>query len=278
MSKLSVLISVYANNNSDFFHQAMDSIWTNQTVKPDKIILVEDGILSDELYKEISEWKHQLNDVLIVHKNRENQGLTKSLNTGIKYIATKYIARMDSDDISHPSRFESQLNFLNKNPNIAVLGGSIEEINEKGESLNVRSYPSNTNDAIKYIAKASPLAHPSVIMKKELFDAGFKYNESYRTSQDIALWFDVLSAGYEIANLKDVVLYFRITNNTFSRRSGKKAINEFIIYIRGIKKMFGLVSIKYIYPILRLTFRLMPNIIIKYIYKTNIIRNSILKN
>ncbi|WP_353123691.1 glycosyltransferase [Dysgonomonas capnocytophagoides] len=273
---LSVLMSIYKNDDPIFFQEAMDSIWTDQTLKPDQIILIQDGDLPPNLVTIIDNWTEKLGDILILHKNRENMGLTKSLNAGLKYVNTKYIARMDSDDKSDPLRFERQVEYLEQHPEIAILGGSICEINEKGQSINVRTYPLNAQDSRKYIAKASPLAHPAVMMRQAIFESGLRYSEAYRTSQDIALWFDALKAGFKIANTEDVVLYFRITESTFQRRNKNKAVNEFKIYMKGIKTIFGF-SPKYLYPISRLAFRMMPTKFIKLIYNNSVLRNRLLQ-
>lgn len=276
MVNIAVLMSIYKNDDPIFFQEAMDSIWTNQTLKPDQIILIQDGVLPDNLVQIINDWKQRLGDILTLHKNKENLGLTKSLNAGLKYVKAKYIARMDSDDKSDPLRLEKQVAYLENHPEIAILGGSIQEINEKNDFINIRTYPLNPEDSRNYIAKASPLAHPAVMMRHKIFEYGLKYNEAYKTSQDIALWFDALKAGFKISNIEDVVLYFRITESTFERRNRNKAINEFKIYMNGIKDMFGFTP-KYIYPISRLGFRLMPTTFIKLIYNNSILRNRLLQ-
>lgn len=272
----SVLMSIYKNDSPIFFNEAMESIWVTQSLKPNQIILIQDGPLPLSLRKEIDVWKMKLGDILCICLNDQNLGLTKSLNKGLEYVTSKYIARMDSDDKSDAFRFEKQIAYLETHPEISVLGGSIQEINEEGEIVNVRTYPTDVDEVVRYIAKASPLAHPAVMIRYDIFQSGLKYNEKYKTSQDIALWFDVLKAGFKISNIKDVVLYFRITESTFERRNRNKAFNEFKIYMRGIKDIFGFTP-KYIYPISRLCFRLMPKSFIKVIYNNNKLRNSLLQ-
>ena len=123
-----------------------------------------------------------------------------------------------------------------------------------------------------YICKASPLAHPSVMMRREIFDV-VKYDERFRMSQDIALWYDAICAGFNIANIDDVVLFFRREDNVYKRRGKKKAINEFRIYMNGIRRFYGLFTWRYIYAILRLIFRLMPTWIIKKCYDSKVRQN-----
>ena len=269
---LSVLMSVYYKEKPEYLHQALESIWDNQTLKPDEIILVEDGKLTVELYEIIEQWGEKLNGRLKRIPLPENQGLAKALNTGIKYCSGEYIARMDSDDISASERFEKQTRFLENNPDIDILGSAIREFNDDSEESNIRYYPKTTEKAIGYIVKASPFAHPSVMFRRNIFDDGNIYPEKYNTSQDVALWFQLLKQGYSMTNLKDVLLYYRISNDFYSRRSIAKAINEFKIYWNGIINLYGF-TWKLIYPILRLGFRFSPKFIIRKIYTGRMRKN-----
>ena len=132
-------------------------------------------------------------------------GLTKSLNKGISRVTSDLIARMDSDDISMPNRFQLQSKYLEEHPEIDIVGGSLREFDAEHEELSVRHYPLTHDEVVKYICKACPLAHPTVMMRRRIFDEGLGYNEKYRMSQDIALWFDAVLAGYRIANLPERV-------------------------------------------------------------------------
>lgn len=259
-------MSVYKAEKPEYLDRALQSVWDDQTHKPNEIVLIADGPLTPDLDKIIGKWKEALGASFVLCRNEVNLGLTKSLNKGLKKASGDFIARMDSDDISHPRRFELQHNFLRDNPEIDVVGGALQEFDDNNECLNIRCYPQNPKTIKKYICKASPLAHPSVMMRRRIFDSGLSYNERFRTSQDIALWFDVLDKGYNISNLSDITIYFRFAEDVFKRRSREKAFNEFKIYMNGIYRLYGLFTLSYIYPISRLMFRLMPQCVIKWIY------------
>lgn len=277
MATISVLMSVYHSEKAEYLNRSLQSVWDDQSLKPNQIVLIEDGPLGTELHKVIDEWKERLQDVFCIVTNEKNIGLTKSLNKGIQYITSELIARADSDDISMPTRFALQEKFLAEHPDVYILGGAMQEFNEENDCLNVRRYPSTHEQARKYIMKASPLAHPSVMMRKKIFDEGLRYNEEYRTSQDVALWFDALNAGYHIANLDDIILHFRQNSSVFKRRGRAKAWNEFKIYIKGIYRKKGLFTFYYVYPLSRLLFRLMPARLIELVYKSNM-RNKMLQS
>lgn len=277
MMKISVLISVYKSEKADYLNKSLESVWNEQTLRPNQIILIEDGPLTADLYEVIEKWKGVLGDVLTILTNSKNLGLTKSLNLGITHVSGDVIARMDSDDISDPRRFERQVAYLEQHPDVDIVGGSLQEFDEENPCLNVRHYPLTHEEACKYIVKACPLAHPSVMMRRSIFDEGLKYDERYRMSQDIKLWYDAILAGYKISNIQEVVLFFRRDGDVFKRRSRAKAWNEFCIYMNGIYRMKGLFTLSYIYPISRYCFRNLPPIVVKWIYGSRM-RKKVLEN
>lgn len=276
MMTISVLMSVYKSEKGVNLQRAMDSIWTYQTMKPEQIVLIEDGPLTDELYVIINSWKEILGDVLTLCVNEQNIGLTKSLNKGIAVVKCDLIARMDSDDICSPTRFEHQCAFLEEHPDVSVVGGSMVEVigqrlsqdkegvhYDKANAM-MRIYPDLSVDIRKYICKASPLCHATVMMRTDIFRKGIKYDERYITSQDIALWYDVVCAGYKLTSLQEPTYYLEL-EDIIGRRNKKKAWNEFKIYMNGIRRLHGL-TYYYVYPMIRLVFRLLPKRMIEKIY------------
>ncbi len=269
---ISVLMSVYKSEKGPLLQRALQSVWDDQTRKPDQIVLVVDGPVPEELELIVDRLQLTVNAsgtaTMTVVKLPLNGGLTKALNVGLKHVTSDLVARMDSDDIAAPNRFELQERFLEEHPEIDIVGGSMQEFDDEHECLNVRHYPQTHEEACKYIVKACPLAHPAVMMRKRMFDEGLKYDERYRMSQDIKLWYDAILAGYKIANLPDVCLYFRQQGDVFRRRSRVKAWNEFKIYMNGIYRMHGLFTLAYRYPIARYIFRNLPPSMVKRIYES----------
>ena len=267
---ISVLLSVYKNEKPESLSRALSSIWDDQTLKPSLVVLVEDGPIPAELESIVDGLQLRVNAsgvaTVTVVKLPVNGGLTKALNQGLKYATGDLIARMDSDDIADPKRFERQVAYLEEHPEVDIVGGSLQEFDRENECLNIRHYPLTHEEACRYIVKACPLAHPAVMMRRRIFDEGLWYDERYRMSQDIKLWFDAIMAGYRIGNIPEVVLYFRREGDVFRRRSRAKAWNEFKIYMNGIYRMKGLLTPAYIYPIARYCFRLLPPAVVKWIY------------
>lgn len=267
MAGISVLISVYKSEKPEYLERALTSVWDDQTLRPEKIVLIQDGPVGVELTHIVNQWEKKLGEKLEVIRNEKNIGLTKSLIRGISAINTDYIARMDSDDISLPERFARQIDYLDSHPEISIVGSDIIEFSDTIGELGIRKYPRNTDDAIKTIYKANPLAHPAVMMRKSMFNGGINYNERYRTTQDLALWFDVLTGGYKIHNIETPLLKFRRDDAIYHRRSNMKdSWLELKIHERGIYKLYGLSPIKSLFPLARFALRLLPGFMIKAVY------------
>lgn len=265
---ISVLMSTYYKEKPEYLNEALKSIWSDQIRKPDEIILVEDGPLTDNLYSIIDEWKKLLNDVLVVVEKPVNEGLALALNDGIAVAKGDLIARMDSDDISLPNRFLLQEEYMNNHEDVDILGGAIQEFNDEGTLNNIRTYPATMNEVLKTMYRVAPVAHPTAMFRKSFFDSGFRYCSKYHICEDVTMWYDAAKGKRIINNLPEVILHFRRNDSMMNRRSREKAWSEFLAYNDGIKKVYGLFSYKYIFSLLRMIFRLLPSGVIRATYNS----------
>lgn len=154
-----------------------------------------------------------------VHRSNERVGFIKSLNKGLEVSSGKYIARMDGDDFSLLHRIEKEVAYLEANPNIMVVGGQINIMNESGKITSVRSYPTGGIKFFLFSCMRNPLAHPTIMMRREVVDKGYRYDESLKMSEDLDLWLRLMNDGYRLANLPDTVLNYRVTENFLEKRS-----------------------------------------------------------
>ena len=204
---ISVVMPVY--NGEKYLKEAIDSI-LSQTYKDFEFIILNDGSTDNSL-KIIK--KYIQKDARVILITRENRGLITSLNEGIKKAQGRYIARMDADDISLPTRFKEQVKFMEDNKDISICGTSIILFNESGNIKPVK-YPTSDSD-IKFILMfTSAFAHPSVMMKRDIF-MKLKY-EHYKYAEDYKLWIDIALAGYKMGNLDEVLLRYRIHSQQVS--------------------------------------------------------------
>lgn len=268
MSAITVLMAVCASDSPEFLDRAMKSIWDDQLLKPSQIVLVEDGRLGKELSEVTERWEKRLGKILTMVKFRENHGLTHALNRGIQEARGKYIARMDSDDISLPTRFAAQYKFMEEHPDIDVLGGGLQEIDENDTPGFRRSYPVSQTRIKKYIAKANPIAHSTAFIRASIFKQGFSYDEHYRKNQDLKLWFDLLAADHNLGNLSDVVLKFRRTSDTYEKRKSKISLkSEYEIYTKGISRLYGSMNWRQVYPMVRYMVKSLSPGFNKFVYR-----------
>ena len=211
---VSVIMANY-NTPKEYLEAAIDSV-LQQTYCNFEFIIVDDGSTNDS----ISVIESYSDDRIILIKNEKNFGLTRSLNIALSRCNGEYIARMDADDVSLHDRLEKQMAFLEDHPEVDVVGGSIDEIDENGNRRGkIIVYPDTPDACRSFFAKRNPHAHPAVLFRKRFFEkTGCKYRSEYRQNQDTMLWYDGLMAGTQHANIPDVVLRFRMTDSLFKKR------------------------------------------------------------
>lgn len=221
MERLAVILPVYKNDRSQYIKLAFDSV-LNQTFKGEiKLFVGVDGPVGNILLECLKEYEMREN--VFVQWFPENRGLAIVLNDLLEICfkeGYEYIARMDADDISMPERFEKQMTYLFAYPEIDVVGGAIEEVDENSQSRGkVIVYPDGPKECYEFFARRNPHAHPAVLFRKRFFDkAGCKYRPEYRQNQDTMLWLDGMTKGTKHANVQDVILRFRFTNALFKKR------------------------------------------------------------
>ena len=119
--KCSVLMSIYKNDNPEFLKIALESIYEKQTRKPDEIVVVFDGELTPELYAVLDDFREDKDGIAFYYPQEVNRGLGQALRIGSEKCTGEYIFRMDADDISHPTRFSKQFEFLEEHSLFQIL-------------------------------------------------------------------------------------------------------------------------------------------------------------
>jgi len=229
MNTIAVLLPVYKKDNPQFFSTTISSL-LGQTLQDFKIFLGVDGPIEGALDQAVKECEQS--SKFCVCRFAENRGLACVLNdliTEAEKQGFEYFARMDADDICESTRFEKQMAYLQAHPDIDVVGGKIEEIdedsNKNGKSV---TYPLTHEDCRKFFRYRDCLAHPATFFRKSYFDKVAKmngrvntwYRPEYRKNQDTMLWFDGFMSGCVFANLPETVLNFRVAKDFYGRRNG----------------------------------------------------------
>ena len=218
----SVLMSVYRNDKPEFVRIAIESVTTRQTLKPSEVVLVVDGPVSDTLANVIKEYEDAPESIFKVIWLPENQGLGNALNIGLKEASFEIIARMDSDDVSIPNRFEKQIHYLNEHKDCSLLGGQISEfIGTENNIVGKRIVPCDNNDILERLKSRCPFNHMSVMMLRSHVIAAGNYND-WHFNEDYYLWIRMAEAGCKFANLPDTLVNVRVGKDMYARRGGWK--------------------------------------------------------
>ncbi|URL02689.1 glycosyltransferase [Avibacterium sp. 20-126] len=267
--KFSVLMSVYYKDVPSFFDQALSSIWLQQTIRPSQIILVKDGLLTEDLEKVIKKYIEICGPSLNIISLQRNSGLAYALSQGLEHCKYDYIARMDSDDISTPERFDKQLTFLHKNKDIDVVGSYLTEINENGDIIKeLVKYPLENGELREFFSKRDPLAHPTAFFRKSFFMKAGSYTNEINLGEDTVLWYRGFINNCHFANVPHVGLLFRRTNSFYKRRSNwKKSISLLKFRLLTINRRLGYNINADIYAITYFLISISPNFIKKLAYQ-----------
>jgi glycosyltransferase involved in cell wall biosynthesis len=266
MTDLAVIMSVYKNDKLKYVAESVQSI-LNQTFSQFDYYIVFDGQVAPDIDRYIS----SIGDGRIrLFRLEQNGGLAGALN----YLLTevlgnpefKFIARMDADDISLPSRFEKQRAFLSENTEISIVGSWFEEIDESGKHIASIKLPADHEALKKRYFIGTPFAHPSVMYRTRLIETAGFYPTDTILMEDNVLWGRALKEGLRFANIPEFLFRFRIDGDFYKRRSGIKYGWKYIQ--RKSELNYKLNSPFYLFPFIlgKGLLKMLPPFIFKYIY------------
>jgi glycosyltransferase involved in cell wall biosynthesis len=222
--KASVVMSVH--NEERYVSKAIRSI-LEQTFDDFEFIIIDDD--STDGTTEILSNYQQKDARIRVLRHQSKKGLAQSLNEGIRIAQGRYIARMDADDISLPTRLEKQVAFLDMHPEVGLVGTLCYEVDENDVIVRRWSLPSSTSDVRKALLDLNPLVHTSVMIRKEVFAEIGYYDETLQYSQDYELWLRI-ARKYEIANLPEPLVMLRVDLEKAMRKDAKARKHS--LYVR----------------------------------------------
>lgn len=228
---ISVIMGVH--NSVTQFEAAIESV-INQTYSNWEFIICDDGSV-DGSFEKLQE-KYGENEKFILLKNESNMGLAATLNHCLEYCKGDYIARMDDDDINYPTRFEKQLDFLHKHPEISFVSSSIDLFDGQKIIGNRKliEYPTKKN-----LIWNSPFVHPATIFRAADLKRvrGYRISEETIRGQDYDLFMRMYAKGYKGANLQEVVYRYTVAENNLKRRTFKARLSEITIRRKGYSAM-----------------------------------------
>lgn len=257
-------MSVYHKEKAEYLKLALDSV-INQTLKPDEIVLVQDGKLTDELQAVITEYLQNYHKIFKTYALQQNQGLGKALNFGMQKCSNELIARMDTDDIAEPNRFELQIKEFEQDKELTLCGGQIAEFADNTKEITgYRNVPLKHNEILTFAKKRNPFNHMTVMFKKQAVQSVGSYMDM-PYFEDYWLWARMLKAGYKVKNIDRVLVKVRAGQDMIARRGGlsyAKCIVRFEKALYGIgiinlADMIGYITLRSIVSIMPESLRLM---------------------
>lgn len=265
--KFSVLMPVYHKDNPVFFEKALHSVFTDQTVKPNEIVIVVDGPVGKDLQLIIDKWKNSKGGLVTICELPANVGLGNALQIGLKACKFDLVARMDSDDIAHHDRFEVQLSCFTADQALVVCGSNISEFADDFDApTSERNLPESSVDIAEFALYRNPINHPSVMFKRaEVIAVGGYLDMPY--FEDYYLWIRCIMAGFSFYNVQQNLVFMRGGKPQLLRRSGLSYAKLEYKFLNRIREI-GFLKLRLFFPLVlvRCSIRLAPVFLLKKIY------------
>ena len=249
-------------NCASYLQDALDSLYA-QTFQDFEIILCDDGS-SDNTY-EIAEANLIVHNNIVLLKNDRNYGLNETLNRCLKVAQGEYIARMDGDDISLPTRFQTEVDFLDTHPEYAFVTTPMVYFDENGV---FKTGTGGSEPKLTDFPKFSPFCHAPCMVRREAYEAvgGYTVADNLLREEDYHLWIKMYAKGFRGYTLAEPLYMMRDDRNAAKRRNFKARKNE--AYVKHLAvKMLGLPFYYNIYCLVPLIKGVMPNWMYYKLYK-----------
>lgn len=224
--QISVILPYY--NSADTLSESIESILSQQF--EDFELLLVDNNSEDESYDLASRFAARDHRIRLL--SEDNQGIAHALNRGLAESRGKYIARMDADDISYPERFLLQCQFLEDNPDTGLIACCVNYIHDEGLQYGLFEYVKWNNGIISFddISKSrfieSPVIHPTVMFRRELFDRFGPYKQG-EFPEDYELWLRWLENGVKMEKLPNILLDWRDSSKRLTRTDDRYSTLSF---------------------------------------------------
>lgn len=227
---VSVLIPIH--NGEMFLEECLDSV-VSQDYPNYEVVVINDAS-TDNTGEILRSYK----GIRVIDIEKET-ALSNVLNRGLELCEGEYVARMDADDVMKPGRLSKQVAFLEENPEVGIVGGTVEVINMDSKKIGVWKYSDNSTRAKNSLWYTSAFAHPAVMYRKDVVLQVGGYPKDTPTVEDIMLWFK-LSQVTEFSNLKDEVLQYRKTDGSESLGDLDRTFRRTIVARNWAKDELGI--------------------------------------
>lgn len=258
---VSIIMGVY--NCEQTLSEAIESIIT-QSYTNWEFIICDDGS-NDYSYEIAVSYKQRYPEKFLVLKNEKNMGLNYTLNHCLSYTKGEYIARMDGDDLSLPSRFFKQVEFLKQNKDVSFVSSTMIFFDEKGDWGCSKLCEQPTKRDFLY---GSPFSHAPCMLRKKAYVQvdGYTVDKKLLRVEDYHLWIKLYEIGLKGYNFQEPLYKMFDGRDAYARRTFRNRVNEFHVKIIATRKLqLGLIG--YIYALRPLVVGLLPSKLYDYLHK-----------
>ncbi len=253
----SLLLPVHASDHPDFVRAAFRSAVHDQTLRPDHVVLVQDGPVPEALAECIDQLRSDCPVPLTFVQLEHNLGLGPALDAGLAASPHDVIARMDSDDVAMPRRFEVQLPLIAAGADI-VGSGLLEFGRDTDDIVGQRTPPSDPDDIRRYARIHDPFNHPTVIYRRAAVVAAGGYGH-LPLMEDYWLFARMLANGAKPANITEPLVYYRVGDGAYQRRGGRNLLRSELALQRRFRDEGFVSSAQYVRNVaVRGGYRLLP--------------------
>ena len=266
MFSFSLLITVYAKTEPQWFDRCLQSVYQQVDYLPNEVVVVEDGPIGLSLDQVIQRWNKKLPLRLVCLA--DNLGAGGAAAAGLNSCKMEWVARLDADDIALKDRFKAQIAYLRRHPEVDVLSGYLVEFSHQEEEIDlVKKVPLSHQAIASRLLYRSPINNSCVIFRRYKANQAGGY-EPLTSHEDYLLWVKMLRQGAIFANLPRVLIKVRMGRDAYSRRSGFKAAKQEIIFQNRLLSGNYISPLRYLANILlRVSPRLLPVGAIKIFYR-----------
>ncbi|WP_392508636.1 glycosyltransferase [Naumannella halotolerans] len=213
----SVLLPVYAGDDPDHFRRAVHSVTTEQSRRPDELVVIQDGPVPGALSSMLDRLRRESPVRLVHHRVPVNAGLSHALSIGLEVCRHDVVARMDADDISLPGRFAAQLPVIEAGAEL--VGSGMYEFTDEETITARRTPPVGSAEIAAFATFHDPFNHPTVVYRRSAVRAAGGYRE-LDLMEDYWLFARMIQRGAKVANLPDPLVMYRVDSGSYDRRGG----------------------------------------------------------
>jgi glycosyltransferase involved in cell wall biosynthesis len=270
----SLLLPVYAGDRADFLRRAFVSSVDEQTLRPDDVVLVQDGPLPDALRETCEELAAVSPVPVNLVRLERNVGLGPALDHGLEACAYDVVARMDADDISRPRRFELQLPLIADGADI-VGSALMEFVDDVEDVVQTRIPPLDPEWIRSAVRFRDPFNHPTVVYRRSMVQKVGGYQD-LPLMEDYLLFARMLAEGAVPANVAEPLVYYRIGAGAYARRGGTALLRSELALQRQFLELGITNRVEFVRNVVvRGSYRLVPEPMRRVAYRRLIAKRGI---